>query len=146
MTLDRWLEVLEWRNDPLVYAWSKTNRPIERTEHLEWFENRQSIRDSGPIFSFYDDIRFVGTTRLEKISTRSYEVSLIVNPIERGKGYGRAILLDICRYAKTLSPVEPDLVAVVHRHNTASQLLFKAVGFRYLSSDNFFDTFCLFRN
>jgi len=28
MTQELWVDVLPWRNDPLVYVWSRTNQPI----------------------------------------------------------------------------------------------------------------------
>jgi RimJ/RimL family protein N-acetyltransferase len=103
MTLELWSEILPWRNDPLTYLWARTQRPITLEEHASWFQNRSSLMDYQPIFSYFYKSSFLGLSRLDKLSEALYEVSLIINPVERGKGYGRYILSDICNYFESLN-------------------------------------------
>jgi len=145
MTEELWIEVLSWRNDPLVYIWNKTNRPITLDEHIVWFRDRQLRLESEPIFSYHDGTSFVGMSRLDKVSEDTYEVSLITSPGNRGSGYGRQILTDICEYFLFKKSPESKLIAVVHQDNLRSQFLFKALGFRFLFTENKFRSFVFYR-
>ena len=145
MTPELWSEILPWRNDPLTYLWTRTQRPITLEEHTSWFENRSSLMDYQPIFSYFYESRFLGLSRLDKLGDVLYEVSLIINPVERGKGYGRYILSDICNYFQSLKYRDAKLSAVVHSENLHSQLLFKSMGFVKIKSDKFFDQLILYQ-
>jgi L-amino acid N-acyltransferase YncA len=146
MTLELWSEILPWRNDPLTYLWTRTQRPITLEEHASWFQNRSSLMDYQPIFSYFYKSSFLGLSRLDKLSEALYEVSLIVNPVERGKGYGRYILSDICNYFESLKYKDAKLSAIVHSENLHSQLLFKSMGFVKINSDESFDQFIFYQN
>ena len=146
MTLELWSEILPWRNDPLTYLWTRTQRPITLEEHASWFQNRSSLMDYQPIFSYFYKSCFLGLSRLDRLSEALYEVSLIINPVERGKGYGRYILSDICNYFESLKYKDVKLSAIVHSENLHSQLLFKSMGFVKINSDESFDQFIFYQN
>ena len=146
MTPELWSEILPWRNDPLTYLWTRTQRPITLEEHTSWFENRSSLMDYQPIFSYFYESSFLGLSRLDKLSEALYEVSLIINPVERGKGYGRYILSDICNYFQSLQFKDVKLSAIVHPENLHSQLLFNSMGFVKLKSDESFDQFIFYQD
>ena len=146
MTLELWSEILPWRNDPLTYLWTRTQRPITLEEHASWFQSRSFLMDYQPIFSYFYKSSFLGLSRLDKLSEALYEVSLIVNPVERGKGYGRYILSDICNYFESLKYKDVKLSAIVHSENLHSQLLFKSMGFVKINSDESFDQFIFYQN
>ena len=146
MTPELWSEILPWRNDPLTYLWTRTQRPITLEEHTSWFENRSSLMDYQPIFSYFHESGFLGLSRLDKLSEALYEVSLIINPVERGKGYGKYILSDICDYFQSLKAKDVKLSAVVHSENSHSQLLFKSMGFVKINSDESFDQFIFYQD
>jgi len=146
ISLDSWSAVLSWRNDPLVYVWNRVNRPISLQEHLSWFENRQSRIESEPIFSYHHNRNLIGVARLDFLSELNYEVSLIVNPLFQGNGYGKQILADVCRHFSNCYPKQSRLIAVIHLHNLRSQHLFKALGFQLLSEQASFRTYVLKSN
>ena len=146
MTPELWSEILPWRNDPLTYLWTRTQRPITLEEHTSWFENRSSLMDYQPIFSYFYESSFLGLSRLDKLTEALYEVSLIINPVERGKGYGRYILSDICHYFLSLKSKDVKLSAIVHSENLYSQLLFKSMRFVKIKSDESFDQFIFYQD
>ena len=146
MTPELWSETLPWRNDPLTYLWTRTQRPITLEEHASWFQNRSSLMDYQPIFSYFYKSSFLGLSRLDKLSEALCEVSLIINPVERGKGYGRYILSDICNYFESLKYKDAKLSAIVHSENLHSQLLFKSMGFVKINFDESFDQFIFYQN
>jgi len=141
MTLELWSQILPWRNDPLVYVWSKTNRVLQYGEHMAWFRERSYKINSEPIFAYFVGGRFVGMARLDKVNNECFEVSLIVNPNYRGLGYGKLILKNICEYFLAYDLMGLKLVAIVHSENRASLALFKQLGFTLKSIDNHFVTF-----
>jgi L-amino acid N-acyltransferase YncA len=102
--------------------------------------------DYQPIFSYFYKSCFLGLSRLDRLSEALYEVSLIINPVERGKGYGRYILSDICNYFESLKYKDVKLSAIVHSENLHSQLLFKSMGFVKINSDESFDKFIFYQN
>lgn len=130
ITLALWIETLPWRNDPRVFKWNKTNRPIEFNEHVQWFRERESRLDEIPIFAYFHNSVFAGTARLDLVEKNSYEVSVLVHPEMRGLGFGRLILNDLIYFFLTEKPLNAKLIAVIHIENKVSQSLFKSSGFR----------------
>ena len=141
MTEELWVGVLSWRNDPLVYRWTRTNRSITLSEHTTWFETRKQTLDQEPVFAYFINKCFVGMARLDKLADDNYEVSLVLNPKHRGRGYGKIILHDICKYFLTNMPTKSKLMAVVHYQNSVSERLFLGLGFALLYRESPFNTF-----
>ena len=145
MTLELWVDVLPWRNDPLVYRWNRTNRPISLEEHRAWFEARKQKLADEPIFSYHEHNLFVGMARIDKVAEDTFEVSLLVNPNQRGGGYGKQILADVCKYVLLKKSLDLKLIAVIHQDNLISQTLFTGLGFKLMSVQKHFKTFILSR-
>ena len=145
MTQELWVDVLPWRNDPLVYVWSRTDRPISLNEHTAWFEARKYKLADEPIFSYHENNFFIGMARIDKVAEDDFEVSLLVNPDQRGGGYGKQILADVCKYFQLKKSLDSKLIAVIHQDNLISQTLFTELGFRPMSVQNHFRTFILSR-
>ena len=145
MTQELWVDVLPWRNDPLVYVWSRTDRPISLNEHRAWFEARKQKLADEPIFSYRENNLFVGMARIDKVAEDTFEVSLLVNPNQRTGGYGKQILADVCKYFLLNKSSDSNLVAVIHQENLISQSLFTGLGFSTMSVQKHFKTFIFSR-
>ena len=145
MTQELWVDVLPWRNDPLVYVWSRTDRPISLNEHRAWFEARKQKLADEPIFSYRENNLFVGMARLDKVAEDAFEVSLLVNPNQRSGGYGKQILADVCKYFLLTKSSDLELIAVVHQDNLVSQSLFTGLGFNPISVQKYLQTFIFSR-
>jgi L-amino acid N-acyltransferase YncA len=141
MTQELWADVLPWRNDPLVYLWSRTNRPISLKEHMAWFEARKHKLTDEPIFSYHGKGFFVGMARIDRVAKDTLEVSLLVNPNQRSGGYGKQILADVCEYFLLKESPDSKLIAVIHQDNLISQSLFTGLGFKPMSMQIHFKTF-----
>jgi L-amino acid N-acyltransferase YncA len=83
--------------------------------------------------------------RIDKVAEDDFEVSLLVNPDQRGGGYGKQILADVCKYFQLKKSLDSKLIAVIHQDNLISQTLFTELGFRPMSVQNHFRTFILSR-
>ena len=145
MTQELWVDVLPWRNDPLVYVWSRTDRPISLNEHRAWFEARKQKLADEPIFSYHENNLFVGMARIDKVAEDTFEVSLLVNPNQRSGGYGKQILADVCKYFLLNKSSDSKLVAVIHQENLISQSLFMGLGFNPISVQKHLKTFIFSR-
>jgi L-amino acid N-acyltransferase YncA len=145
MTQELWVDVLPWRNDPLVYVWSRTDRPISLVEHRAWFEARKQKLTDEPIFSYHENNLFVGMARIDKVAEDTFEVSLLVNPNQRSSGYGKQILADVCKYFLLNKSSDSKLVAVIHQENLISQSLFTGLGFNPISVQKHLQTFIFSR-
>ena len=145
MTQELWVDVLPWRNDPLVYVWSRTDRPISLNEHRAWFEAGKHKLADEPIFSYNENNLFVGMARIDKVAEDTFEVSLLVNPNQRTGGYGKQILADVCKYFLLNKSSDSKLVAVIHQENLISQSLFTGLGFSPMSVQKHFKTFIFSR-
>lgn len=145
MTQELWVDVLPWRNDPLVYVWSRTDRPISLNEHRAWFEARKQKLADEPIFSYRENNLFVGMARIDKVAEDTFEVSLLVNPNQRSGGYGKQILADVCKYFLLNKSSDSKLVAVIHQENLISQSLFTGLGFNPISVQKHLQTFIFSR-
>ena len=145
MTQELWVDVLPWRNDPLVYVWSRTDRPISLNEHRAWFEARKQKLADEPIFSYRENNLFVGMARIDKVAEDTFEVSLLVNPNQRSGGYGKQILADVCKYFLLNKSSDSKLVAVIHQENLISQSLFTGLGFNPISAQKHLQTFIFSR-
>ena len=145
MTQELWVNILPWRNDPLVYVWSRTDRPISLNEHRAWFEARKHKLADEPIFSYHKNNLFIGMARLDKVAEDAFEVSLLVNPNQRSGGYGKQILADVCKYFLLTKSSDLELIAVVHQDNLVSQSLFTGLGFNPISVQKHLQTFIFSR-
>ena len=145
MTQELWVDILPWRNDPLVYVWSRTDRPISLNEHRAWFEARKHKLEDEPIFSYNENNLFVGMARIDKVAEDTFEVSLLVNPNQRSGGYGKQILADACKYFLLNKSSDLKLIAVIHQDNLISQSLFTGLGFNPISVQKYLQTFIFSR-
>jgi len=83
--------------------------------------------------------------RIDKVAKDTFEVSLLVNPNQRGGGYGKQILADVCKYFLFKESPDSKLIAVIHQDNLISQSLFTGLGFNPISVQKPFKTFIFSR-
>lgn len=123
--------LLSWRNDPMSVMQSRSRGEIPRSEHDEWLGsvlNNPAYRLSIAL----DGETPVGMVRVD-IEAAEGEVSIVVAPNARGRGYSTSIL-------KTLqSELQDDYqIKVLHAHvrsgNLPSLRAFQGSGFK--ASDN----------
>mgnify|MGYP006273634195 CR=1 FL=1 len=124
---------LQWRNRPDVRRYQRTNREILIDEHLAWFENRLGRLEKEPFIVYFEDDITLGFVRFEWRSQTESEVSILINPTQRGMGYGIKILSDaISFFSKGFA--YHHLFSSVHKNNLASLKLFRRLGFEQINS------------
>ena len=132
--------LLAWRNNPSVREFSLHSGVIQNDEHMDWFTARLERVQHEPFFLFVADYESIGMSRLDFMfeSTDKYEISILVDPNQQGKGFGTKILNMTCGAFFSLNP-DKTIIANVHQHNSVSQKLFLKAGFQLINSvGNFF--------
>lgn len=120
VTDDDAFRLYRWRKDIDVVRWNG-GRPRELSwqEHVDWLCDHVNIAHH--YIGLVDGVP-VGAVRLEPLSAiRTWDVSIVIDPQARGKGYGPAMLL-------ALPPVGT-VVARIHRLNLPSVRAFERAGY-----------------
>ena len=119
--------IFNWRNDPISKEMFINTEIISFENHLRWYE--ESLEDPNRYI-------YIGEIRSERFGvcrfdfdqkTLTTEVSININPVCRGKGLGKALLISSIN--KFEEEQNPKLVAYVKKKNFASKKLFEYAGF-----------------
>lgn len=122
--------VRAWRNDPATRAQYFDPAPADAAVHAHWFQaHRRSPRSRIYIIVGPRD-RPLGQIRMERGASRSAEISVSVDPAERGKGVGAAAVLALDGPARKWGV--RTLVAHVKTENVGSLLAFVKAGFGFM--------------
>lgn len=123
-TIDDAMDILTWRNDPLTRVASFNKEEIDPDSHMNWF--RKKLGDENcELFILADGDEKLGHIRVD-IDGDTGTISYMINPVHRGKGYGRDIikLLD-----GSVSKRVSVLSAFVEKNNIASMKCFEHNGY-----------------
>jgi RimJ/RimL family protein N-acetyltransferase len=131
--------LLAWRNHPVTRKFSRQTEYIRSDEHITWLIARLKKVHLEPFSVFFEDFKAIGMSRLDAVSESKseYEISILVDPSQHGKGVGTKILNITCANFSNLHP-NTTIVASINLHNHVSQKLFTSAGFEIKSSDGDF--------
>jgi spore coat polysaccharide biosynthesis protein SpsF len=125
-TLDDSAALLRWRNEDDAVRFSQSGRAIEEQEHIIWLtaalDSPQSRIWIGEV-----DGRGVGSVRIA-VTAAVGTVSVVVDPDERGHGYGSGLLHLLQRELNSDRQVV-ELRATIREDNAASVAAFLKTGF-----------------
>ena len=123
-------EILDWRNQAEVRKFSRNQDLITKETHLLWLNNRLKIVPTQPFWMFESSSEKIGFVRLDFDSAlKLYEISIVINPSLRGKGFGKEILNRAIENCLTQN-ADSNFIAEAHINNLASRSLFLNCGFR----------------
>lgn len=118
--------LLEWRNDELTRLNSFNSEIVSLEDHLNWFRKSLSSPNREIYIAEIKDFP-IGTIRVDVNKDGSKELSWIVAPSQRGKGYGSLIL-------NTFLSIYPSTyTAQIKEENIPSVKMVKKNGFTLLS-------------
>jgi spore coat polysaccharide biosynthesis predicted glycosyltransferase SpsG/L-amino acid N-acyltransferase YncA len=117
-----------WTNDPQSRRNSFTDGPISWDEHVRWLENKLHDPRTCAFIGVDADDRLVGRLRFEGTGERT-QVSVAVDAEQRGKGYGRRIVVQGLAYVFRNMPVQ-EVHALIKPANQPSIRLFESLGFQ----------------
>ena len=119
--------LLEWRNDPVVRAASRSTDEVTAQEHASWLVRMIESPHSWLFIGVDEDDHPVGHTRVIEEGGLG-EVSIVVAPHARGRGLG-AQLLNLTHNAYAASGGGCELRAFVRTDNASSHRLFLSAGY-----------------
>ena len=89
-TMEDALDILKWRNDEKSRENSFSKETINIPQHLEWYKKKMADPDCH-LFILMDADAKAGHIRLD-VNGDVAEISYMIAPDHRGKGYGKEIL------------------------------------------------------
>lgn len=133
-SIDDATDIFEWRNDPLSIAMSIKNEEVIFQEHEKWFFKSLKNRNRELFIGVLDDEK-VGICRFDyDVKDQISEVSINLNPLQRGKGLATKLLLkSIVKYRENYNV---NLKATIKKTNIASMKIFQKCNFHEISSDS----------
>ena len=124
-------EILLWRNDRVSRENFKNQHIVSQKEHQVWLEKKLNSSSSSLIMFGRDEIK-IGIVRLD-IEQEYIDVSINLNPNERGKKLGKKMLKTSERYLNE-SLKEKKLRAEILKRNIPSQKVFERAGYKLEST------------
>ena len=124
-------EILLWRNDRVSRENFKNQDIVSQKEHQVWLEKKLNSSSSSLIMFGRDEIK-IGIVRLD-IEQEYIDVSINLNPNERGKKLGKKMLKTSERYLNE-SLKEKKLRAEILKRNIPSQKVFERAGYKLEST------------
>lgn len=116
--------ILEWRNDQQTRENSFSKDVIDSDTHLKWFEAKLADADCF-LYILMDEDERVGQIRIDRVNAIG-EVSYMIAPAKRGRGYGKQILK---LAAEEMEGKVRVLVGLVESANEASRKCFVSDGY-----------------
>lgn len=133
--------LLEWRNDDHARRYSHSRVGVPEEEHRQWLNDRLKLISHEPFWIFENELKVIGVVRLDFESLHQhFRISILINPLMRGEGYGKIILNRTISNLEAQNP-NTSLYAEIHRDNLVSQKLFTKCGFDRFESDTEFLVF-----
>jgi RimJ/RimL family protein N-acetyltransferase len=130
------LDVLRWRNNPLVREMSRSHAPIPKQAHLAWYADSLENAKRLLLIGTAGEVK-VGMARFDRQPLSVWEASIMLAPEFRGRGLGKDLLrAGIERLEALHGPTA--VLAVIRISNAASIHLFESLGFILIGSDGEF--------
>ena len=126
-------DVLAWRNDPLSRSMFRSKGLVALEEHRKWFL-ASLAEPSRVLYIGLEGEQKIGICRFDYDNAAdSAEVSINMNPQERGKGYAVPFLRKaIEAYARES---DCELIAQIFKENLVSRKVFERCGFEFVDDD-----------
>ena len=127
--------IWEWRNDPVARSMSRSKDIVSWENHSNWFQ-KTLINPNCIMYIGITEQLPIGMVRFDVINAfeYSFELSININPSERGKGLGLKVLKNALLKLKQERPNAKKILAEVKKENPASNRLFVSSGFIFQQS------------
>ena len=126
-------DIWYWRNDAITRNMSFQTKEISKDENLDWFTSSLASKDRLLLIGF-DEFSKIGICRFDlSTSSKIAEVSINLNPANRGKGLSKELLTLSIKFF--LSKHDNPIIARIKKQNIPSIRLFESCNF-ILSSQN----------
>jgi RimJ/RimL family protein N-acetyltransferase len=124
-------QIVAWRSDPEVYRYFTVPRKLTIEEHLDWYRNSY-LPDGNRVdlIALDRDKRVpMGVFGIKKIGETSVEISYLMGPQYRGRGYAVEAVDALLHFAERTWGCKT-AVAEIHKDNIPSIAFIKRLGFK----------------
>jgi RimJ/RimL family protein N-acetyltransferase len=123
------VDLWRWRNDPETRLNSVKSDEVAWSDHVAWFQSSVANSDRVIYIVEFSGEKY-GMVRFDKMTeeARAWEVSIVMSPQFRGRGFGSLALRDACAEMETRDDTLL-LRAKIRRHNHPSLKIFERCGF-----------------
>jgi RimJ/RimL family protein N-acetyltransferase len=127
-------DIFEWRNDSFSRSMSLSSESVSLNEHIDWYKRSLKNPHRKIYIGSINELK-VGVARFDfdKDAGKS-EVSININPLLRGKGFGSTLLSKSISVHKKSN--NATLIATVKKENDSSLRIFSKCGFHMKSEDD----------
>lgn len=127
-------DVFDWRNDSFSRSMSLSSEAVSLNEHIDWYQRSLKNPNRRIYIGLINDLK-VGVVRFDfNEDTGQSRVSINLNPLLRGKGFGFSLLsksISVYKQSK-----DSTLIATVKKENYASFKIFTKCRFLNKSEDD----------
>ncbi|HEY0216250.1 MAG TPA: bifunctional UDP-2,4-diacetamido-2,4,6-trideoxy-beta-L-altropyranose hydrolase/GNAT family N-acetyltransferase [Cellulomonas sp.] len=121
--------LLDWRNDPVTRASSRSHEPVPRADHLRWLDG--VLADPDRMLLVVERTgRPAATVRFDREADALWEVSVTLAPHARGRGHAAQLLAAAEDSWRARVGTGAWVLACVRPENRASARLFESAGYR----------------
>ena len=122
--------IWEWRNDPTTRSMSRSKDLVSWEDHSSWYQ-KTIANPNRIIYVGITEQLPIGVVRFDSINNLedSFEISININPAERGKELGLEVLKNSLHKLKQERPLVKRIIAEVRKENPASNRLFVSCNF-----------------
>lgn len=121
------IDVLRWRNDPLVCAMSRHHDPINEVAHVDWYSKAIGDPNRLLLIGVLGEQK-IGIIRFDHQQASLWEVSILMAPEARGQGFAKNFLNLALKHLQK-DHLSVSVSAAVRLNNEPSLRLFHALGF-----------------
>jgi RimJ/RimL family protein N-acetyltransferase len=118
-------DVFDWRNDHFIRSMFLSSEAVSLNEHIDWYQRSLKNPNRRIYIGLINDLK-VGVVRFDfNEDTKQSEVSINLNPLLRGNGFGFSLLsksISVYKQSK-----DTTLIATVKKENDASLKMIFAI-------------------
>lgn len=129
--------IWEWRNDSLTRSMFRSQAIVSWEDHSIWYQKTLE-QPNKFLYVGLNGLLPVGVVRFDPLGNHqdSFEVSININPLQRGKGFASHMLKLALSIFKQEYPGVKEITAEVKKDNIASNRLFSSLDFALQPSRN----------
>ena len=127
--------IFAWRNDPWLYSFGSSGRPVEKEEHSKWFDRALNGDDCLLYIIVTDEGLPAGSLRFDRKTDGTVLTSVFLSKAYTGKGFGVLALQMGCKMAFEAWRTD-EIVAVIKENNSASLSAFAKANFVVTPSED----------
>jgi len=133
-----------WRNDPVTRGMSRRTEEVSWGSHKDWYVKAMQSNEKVILMGEKDSVK-IGMVRFDFIENSYAEININLNPDMRGKGLGKILLLEGCKYGFENLKLGR-IYAEIKPENLLSVKIFESAGFTFEGIKDGLRTYSLYRH